>query len=53
MKNSGELQNTKERIYEALSRQQVPQTQKEYMEYIDDVRQQIEKKYENLIKNAH
>lgn len=51
-KNS-DTQQTKEAILAALRRQQIPSNQTEYNEYVSEIRTGIEKKYENLIKNAH
>jgi hypothetical protein len=40
-------------ILETLERQEVPSTAEEYDEYCQSIRDQINKKYSNLIKNAH
>ena len=44
--------HTKE-LDEAIKKQKVPQTIEEMSEYQNKVKAQIEKKYSNLIKNAH
>lgn len=48
-----ETSGTREQILSALRRQVTPQSQADYDAYCLEIRSQIEKRYENLIKNAH